>query len=97
MMNILKIPEIISNEIRLNIFEWQEKSSFHILDLVCPVGEDVISEIEVCAGVPQMKSGLSQSTISLYIALMHSIELVISKRPGKLTYYSLNEKVLADF
>ena len=97
MMNIAKILQIISNETRLNILKWLGNPSLHFRDLIGSVGEEVISEMGVCVGILQKKSGLSQPTISQYMALMESAGLVISKRQGKWTYYSRNEKVLADF
>lgn len=41
------------------------------------------------------KSGLSQSTISEYLAMMQKAELLESTRHGKWIYYRRNEETLA--
>ena len=96
-MNLVKILQIISNETRLDILKWLGNPTLHFKELTFSVGEEAISAMGVCVGALQKKSGLSQSTISQYMALMESVELVVSKRQGKWTYYSRNEKVLSDF
>ena len=96
-MNIIKILQIISNETRLDILQWLGNPALYFKELARSVGEEAINEMGVCVGALQKKSGLSQSTISQYMALMESVELVISKRQGKWTYYSRNEKVLTEF
>ena len=97
-MNIVKILQIISNEARLNILKWLGNPALHFKELSSSVADEAInSEAGVCVGLIQKKSGLSQSTVSQYMALMESVELVISKRQGKWTHYSRNEKIFSEF
>nr|MCR5582505.1 ArsR family transcriptional regulator [Eggerthellaceae bacterium] len=47
-----------------------------------------------CVGTIQEKSGLSQSTVSSYLASMQQAGLLESMRYEKWTYYRLNERAV---
>ncbi len=95
MMNkrILDINKALSNATRINILKWLKdpegnfpphKDLGHFNDGVC--GQNI-----------QIKSGLSQPTISHYLSGMHRAGLLISTRHGKWTYFKRNEKVIKEY
>ena len=51
----------------------------------------------MCVSLIQQKSGLSQSTVSSYLALLTRAGLVTAKRVGQWTYYRRNEDAIRRF
>lgn len=51
----------------------------------------------MCVSLIQKKSGLSQSTISSYLALLTRAGLVRAKREGQWTYYQRDEEAIRSF
>lgn len=49
----------------------------------------------VCVGIIQERVGLSQSTVSNYLAALQRAQLVTSQRIGPWTYYKRNEEKIA--
>nr|WP_200992397.1 helix-turn-helix domain-containing protein [Pseudomonas cichorii] len=52
-------------------------------------------QVGVCVGIIQERVGLSQSTISNYLAALQRAQLVSSQRIGPWTYYKRNEEKIA--
>ncbi|OZA26127.1 MAG: transcriptional regulator [Hydrogenophilales bacterium 17-64-11] len=54
-------------------------------------------EFGVCVSIIQERAGLSQSTVSLYLASLQRAQLVTSQRIGPWTYYKRHEKNISAF
>lgn len=54
-------------------------------------------EGEVCVSAIQRKTGLSQSTVSAYMAALERAGLVMSKRRGQWTFFRRDEGAIAAF
>lgn len=88
-MDMITIFKALSNETRLNILRWLKKPSKHFTSSHCDIEKD-----GVCVGLIEKKAGLSQSTISQYLALLEQAGLIIMQRSGQWTYCKINEKGL---
>ncbi len=87
------VLKALSNETRLRILRWLERphESF---------GHQPIGDFEtdgVCVSLIQKKAGLSQSTTSAYLAVLHRAGLVTVKRMGQWTYYRRDEAAIRRF
>jgi DNA-binding transcriptional ArsR family regulator len=89
----ITVLKALSNESRLRILEWLKdpKRNFGRQD----VGD--FDTDGVCVSVIQKKSGLSQSTVSSYLALLTRAGLVKAKRVGQWTYYRRDEGAIRRF
>lgn len=89
----LTVLKALSNDARLRILEWLKdpKRNFGRQD----VGD--FDRDGVCVSVIQRKSGLSQSTVSSYLALLTRAGLVKAKRVGQWTYYRRDEGAIRRF
>ncbi|UNM96354.1 metalloregulator ArsR/SmtB family transcription factor [Ignatzschineria rhizosphaerae] len=90
-MNIIEIFKALSNDKRVEILQWLKEPEKHF----DTTNENVAIKGGVCVGDIHEKSGLSQSTISQYLAMMQKAELLESVRHGKWTYYRRNEETLS--
>lgn len=50
----------------------------------------------VCVGQIQKKSGLTQSTVSEYLAVLQRAGLIAATRSGQWTYYKRNEDAIRE-
>lgn len=90
---ILRINKALSNTTRLDILSWLKDPENHF-----PPHQELGHFKEgVCGQFIKEKSGLSQPTISSYLAQMHQADLLISTRIGKWTYFKRNEKVIKTY
>lgn len=89
----ISVLKALSNDARLRILEWLKdpKRNFGRQD----VGD--FDTDGVCVSVIQRKSGLSQSTVSSYLALLTRAGLVKAKRVGQWTYYRRDEAAIRRF
>ncbi|MCM3702817.1 helix-turn-helix transcriptional regulator [Paenibacillus macerans] len=93
--DLIAVLKALSNETRLNILCWlrePEKLGWKLPDAIKQEFPG-----SVCVGNIQEKSGLTQSVISSYLALMQKSGLLESRRYGQYTYYRLNEAGIAAF
>ncbi|WP_313373957.1 metalloregulator ArsR/SmtB family transcription factor [Chishuiella sp.] len=90
---IVEIGKCLSNQTRIEILEWLKnpEANFSINHL------DISNNIGVCVGTIQEKSGLSQSTISIYLGNMERCGLLKMTKNGKWSYFSRNEEVIEEF
>lgn len=91
-MDQLEIFKALSNKVRLQILNWLKEPEINFPGH--PSFED-----GVCVGQIQKKCGLTQSTVSEYLAILQRAGLVTSTRVGQWTYYKRNEetfKVLSE-
>ena len=84
----------LNNDTRLKILEWLKNPNSHFP----PHYESGLSfEVGVCVMFIQDKAGISQSTTSQYMSLLHQAGFVIPTRIGKWTYYRRDEEKIAEF
>ena len=91
-MNEITIYKALANETRLNIVKWLKDPiknfpSLEVKDL----------KYGVCCGLIQKKAGLSQSTISNYLAILEKSGLLTATRCKQWTYYKRNESFIKQF
>ncbi len=92
-MNIIEINKVLSNKVRIDILDWlKDMESNFPPQINVPNFNN-----GVCVCHIQDKTGLSQSTISHYLTMMHKVDIVIATRIGKWTYYKRNEKVIKEY
>ncbi|QHI34671.1 hypothetical protein IMCC3317_00140 [Kordia antarctica] len=92
-MNLLKINKVLANQTRLDILKWLKNPEKNF-----PPHQDIKHfDFGVCVNNIRDKSGLSQSTISLYMSTMENVKLVILTRVGKWSYYKRNEETIANY
>lgn len=86
-MDQVEVFKALSNKTRLQILDWlrQPKDNF-------PEQIEAGFEQGVCVGQIQKKAGLTQSTVSEYLATLQRAGLVKSTRIGQWTYYQRNEE-----
>jgi DNA-binding transcriptional ArsR family regulator len=87
-MELLEVFKALSNETRLQIIQWLKEPELHFPK---PLHGD-IHEDGVCVSDIQKKVGLSQSTVSLYLAMLQKAGLIKAKRIGQFTYYKRDEE-----
>ncbi len=89
----VEIGKCLSNLARVNILEWlkEPEQNFPPHDTLKHFNDGV------CVTYIQEKSGLSQSTISTYLASMERCGLLISTRHGKWSYLQRNEDLIYEY
>ena len=93
-MDIKTQLKALNNDTRLKILEWLKIPAANFP----PHHESGLSfEVGVCVAFIQDKAGISQSTTSQYMALLHQAGFVIPTRIGKWTYYRRDEENIARF
>lgn len=94
-MDKVKIFKALGNDTRLNILLWlkdPEKNFEPQIHL------SVMDDFKggVCVGAIKKTAGLSQSTISGFLAKLEEAELVESRCIGQYTYFRRNEKKIKE-
>jgi ArsR family transcriptional regulator len=89
-MDQLEIFKALSNKTRLQILQWLKEPEVNF-----PSQQEYGFTNGVCVGQIQAKAGLTQSTVSEYLALMQRTGLVTATRVGQWTYYKRNEEAFA--
>ncbi len=89
--DLLAIAKALANDTRLQILHWLKEPERHF-----PKQEaGDVREVGVCVKHIQSKAGLSQSTISQYLAVLQKAGLISITRQGQWTYYKRDEKRIA--
>ena len=91
-MNEIITYKALANETRLNIVKWLKEPIKHF-----PDWNELDAELGVCCGLIQRKAGLSQSTVSSYLAILEKSGLLIATRNKQWTYYKRNESFINQF
>ena len=93
-MDVVAIAKALSNETRLNILKWLKSPHENFP----PQGGSLSTPVDlkggVCVSSIQEKAGVSQSTVSAYLAMLQDAGLLLSERCEKWTYYRRNEAVI---
>ncbi|PWJ59165.1 DNA-binding transcriptional ArsR family regulator [Rathayibacter iranicus NCPPB 2253 = VKM Ac-1602] len=82
----------LANPARLQIMEWLQDPHGEFAQWEPIADRD---EVGVCVSHLQAKSGLAQSTVSLYMATLERAGLVQATRVGKWIHYRRNEGTLS--
>lgn len=85
-MDQVEVFKALSNKTRLQILNWLKEP-----EISFPSQGEYGFEHGVCVGQIQLKAGLTQSTVSEYLALLQRAGLVQATRRGQWTYYKRNE------
>lgn len=82
----------LANPMRLAILNWLKdpRASF-------PEQEVDPEAVGVCVSIIQERTGLSQSTTSLYLTALQRAQLVTSQRIGPWTYYKRHDENIEAF
>ena len=91
-MDCLDVFKALSNKTRLQMLQWLKEPALHF----SPQEHASFEEVGVCVGQIQQKCGLSQSTVSEYLAILLKAGLLEANRVGQWTYYKRNEKAFAE-
>ncbi|TGA98974.1 ArsR family transcriptional regulator [Sporolactobacillus shoreae] len=89
-----KTFKALSNKTRLEILDWFKDPLKHFDKPTAILSKNISEKGDVCVGDIQEKAGLSQSTISSYLAMLQDAGLLESERHGKWTYYRRNEEAI---
>ncbi|ARU90293.1 helix-turn-helix transcriptional regulator [Pseudomonas sp. M30-35] len=86
-MNLIEIFKALSNRTRLEILKGLKDPENNFP----PQDEGDVHTVGVCVSSIQEGVGLSQSTVSDYLATLQRVGLVEVRRVGQWTYYKRNE------
>lgn len=89
-MDLLEIFKALSNKTRLQILKGLKDPEKHFP----PQDEGDVNIVGVCVSSIQEGIGLSQSTVSDYLATLQRAGLVEARRIGQWTYYKRNDKAI---
>lgn len=92
-MDQVKIFKALGNETRLNIVQWLTDPS---VNFEPQLHTDVVTGFSggVCIRSIKKRTGLSQSTVSNFMAILADAELVESRKIDQYTYFRVNKKTL---
>ncbi|MFD0795779.1 ArsR/SmtB family transcription factor [Mucilaginibacter litoreus] len=85
-MDQVEVFKALSNKARLQILNWLKDPEAHF-----PGQAEYGYQHGVCVGQIHAKTGLTQSTVSEYLASLQRAGLISSTRVGQWTYYKRNE------
>ncbi|WP_042389150.1 ArsR/SmtB family transcription factor [Streptacidiphilus melanogenes] len=90
--SLLEALKALANPVRLQVLQWLREPERNF-----PVEPAVTDPraVGVCVSHIQAKSGLAQSTVSAYMAVLERAGLVRSTRVGKWTHYRRDEERIA--
>ena len=89
-MDRAEILKALSNPARLDILAWLKEPEAHFSSQEHPLSMGVCaSQFERC--------GLSQSTVSAHLQVLHRAGLVTTRRVGQWIFYHRNEDTIAAF
>ena len=95
-MDHVEIFKALSNKTRLLILQWLKDPEKHFPDQFNSDHTNGMDYVGVCVGQIQQKTGLTQSTVSEYLAVLQRTGLVESTRVGQWTYYKRNEEAFKE-
>ena len=92
-MNMVNIFKALANEKRFQILEYlkEPEKYFFSDEQPCNMQEGI------CVGLIERKIGLSQSTVSQYLAQLQQVGLIHMERRGQWTFCQLNQSLLQEF
>ncbi|WP_144640902.1 ArsR/SmtB family transcription factor [Bordetella genomosp. 13] len=84
------ILKALAHPVRREMLSWLKDPAQHFADQQHPL------ELGVCASMFE-RCGLSQSTVSTHLAILHRAGLVTTRRVGQWVFYQRDEAVIAAF
>ncbi|WP_051966017.1 ArsR/SmtB family transcription factor [Kitasatospora mediocidica] len=92
LLALLEPLKALANPVRFQVLQWLAEPEAHF-----PVDPAVTDPraVGVCVSHIQAKTGLAQSTVSAYMAVLERAGLVRSTRVGKWTHYRRDEERIA--
>lgn len=93
-MNKVKVFKALGNETRLNILLWLKDPQNKFESQHLSIDDDF--QGGVCVSSIRKTAGLSQSTISEFLAILQEAQLVESKCIGQYTYFRRNEETIRE-
>lgn len=90
-MDIDAIHKALANPLRREILEWLKEPERHFPDQELPHSHGV------CAGQIDGRCGMSQSTVSAHLSVLHKAGLVTTKRVGQWVFFRRDEAVIQAF
>ncbi|HEY2059732.1 ArsR/SmtB family transcription factor [Amycolatopsis sp. NBC_01480] len=86
---LLDVFKALANPVRLQLLQWLREPERNF-----PVEDGIADphEVGVCVSHIQAKTGLAQSTVSAYMAVLQRAGLVRATRVGKWTHYRRDEE-----
>lgn len=90
-MDQVEVFKALSNKTRLQILNWLKNPEQNF-----PEQAEYGYASGVCVGQIQKKAGITQSTVSEYLATLQRTGLVKSVRQGQWTYYQRNEEAFTE-
>lgn len=91
-VDVNEVLKALANPMRLDILNWLKDPRKHF-----PEQEVDPEAVGVCVSIIQERTGLSQSTTSLYLTALQRARLVTSQRIGPWTYYKRHEQNIEAF
>lgn len=85
------IHKALAHPVRRQILEWLKDPEKHFATQEHPV------DIGVCAGQIDIRTGLSQSTVSAHLSTLLRADLVSSRRVGQWIFFKRNDATIAAF
>ena len=86
-----EVLKALSNPVRRKILNQMKAPELNF------PGQEHPYELGVCAGKLDDACGLSQSTVSAHLAVLHHAGLITAKRVGQWVFYKRNEAAIAAF
>lgn len=90
-MDINTVCKALANPLRRDILAWLKAPSAHFDEQYVPFSNGV------SAGQIHERSGVSKSTASTHLAILHNAGLVTSLRVGQWIFFKRNEDVINAF
>ena len=90
-MDNIELFKALSNKSRLQMLEWLKKPEINFPEQLAAGFEH-----GVCVGQIQIKTGLTQSTVSEYLSILQRAGFIESTRVGQWTYYKRNDKAFTE-
>ena len=86
-----EILKALAHPKRVEILGWLKEPKAHFSSQHHPL------ELGVCANQIESRCGLSQSTVSSHLAILHRAGLVTTDRVGQWVFYKRDEDTIATF
>lgn len=90
-MDIDAIHKALANPVRRQILQWLKDPQQHFAEQEHPL------EMGVCCKLVEQRAGLSQSTVSAHMAVLHRVGLVNARRVGQWIFFQRNEEAIQSF
>lgn len=96
-MKPVKLFKVLANDTRLQILRWLRDPNRYFGDQLAAtrIKHPHFTQVGVCVQFIQIKSGLSQSTISQFLSMLQDAELITATRIGQWTYYKRDEEAIS--